>query len=314
MNPEEIQAVVTKAAQAVEDGYVFPDKGADIAALLRAHLAEDRYAGCTGPAELGTSVTADLTDASGDLHLRLLFHEAGVVGEEDEAALAASWAEQARHTAGGMRRVERLDDNVAVVEVGPVLGDPSVAGAAVVAAMSLAADADALVIDVRGCRGGSPDGVVLLLSHLFGDDPVRLSDIEHREEGTRQFWTAAVLPGRRFGPDKPVAVVVGPETFSGGVGLAFDLQEQGRATIVGERTRGGAHPRIGVVVHPQLELTLPIARSVSLFTGGNWEGVGVQPDVEVPADQALEAALALLRESLQDPAGQGTSDPAKTES
>ncbi|TPG19561.1 S41 family peptidase [Pedococcus bigeumensis] len=312
MNPAEIQAIVTKAAQAVEDGYVFPDKGADIAALLRAHLAEDRYAACTRPAELGSSVTADLCAASGDLHLRLLFHEDGAVGEEDQAALAAAWAEQARQTAGGMRRVERLDGNIGVIEVGPVLGHPGTAGGAVVAAMSLVADADALVIDVRGCRGGSPDGVVLLLSHLFGDEPVRLSDIESREEGTRQFWTAAVLPGRRFGPDKPAAVLVGPETFSGGEGLAFDLQEQGRATIVGESTRGGAHPRIGVVVHPQLELTLPVARSVSLFTGGNWEGVGVQPDVEVPADQALDTALALLRESLQDRVGQGTSDPAKT--
>jgi hypothetical protein len=305
MNPDEIQAIVTKAAQAVEDGYVFPDKGADIAARLRAHLAEDRYAACAGPAELGTSVTADLRDACGDLHLRLLFHEDGALGEEDQTALAATWAEQARHTAGGMRRVERLDGNIGTVEIGPVLGHPSMAGAAVVAAMSLVADADALVIDVRGCRGGSPDGVVLLLSHLFGDEPVRLSDIQSREEGTRQFWTAAVLPGRRFGPDKPVAVLVGPETFSGGEGLAFDLQEQGRATIVGESSRGGAHPRIGVVVHPQLELTLPIARSVSLFTGGNWEGVGVQPDVEVPADQALCTALALLRGVLAASGGSG---------
>lgn len=312
MSPEEIQTIVTKAAQAVEDRYVFPDRGADIAALLRAHLLQDRYAACTDPSDLAESVTADLREAADDLHLRLLFHEDGAVGEEDEAALAAFWAEQARQTAGGMRRVERLDDGIAVVEVGPVLGHPSVAGASVVAAMSLVADAGALVIDVRGCRGGSPDGVVLLLSHLFGDEPVRLSDVESREEGTRQFWTAAVLPGRRFGPDKPVAVLVGPETFSGGEGLAFDLQEQGRATIVGERTRGGAHPRIGVVLHPHLELTLPIARSVSLFTGGNWEGVGVQPDIEVPADQALDTALTLLRESLQDPAGQGTSDPAKT--
>lgn len=298
MNPAEIHAVVTKAAQAVEDGYVFPDKGASIAALLRAHLAEDRYAGCAGPADLGAFVTADLRDASGDLHLRLLFHEGGAVGEEDQEALAATWAEQARQTAGGMRRVERRDGNIGVVEVAPVLGHPGMAGAAIVAAMSLVADADALVIDVRGCRGGSPDGVVLLLSHLFGGEPVRLSDIESREEGTRQFWTAAVLPGRRFGPDKPVAVLVGPETFSGGEGLAFDLREQGRATIVGEPTRGGAHPRIGVVVHPQLELTLPTARSVSLFTGGNWEGIGVQPDVEVPADQALDTALTLLRAGL----------------
>jgi C-terminal processing protease CtpA/Prc len=95
-----------------------------------------------------------------------------------------------------------------------------------------------------------------------------------------------------------VAVLVGPDTFSGGEGLAFDLQEQGRATVVGQRTKGGAHPRIGVTVHPHLELTLPIARSVSVSTGENWEGKGIRPDVEVPAEEALDAALARLIESL----------------
>jgi len=30
----------------------------------------------------------------------------------------------------------------------------------------------------------------------------------------------------------------------------------------------------------------------------NWEGTGVEPDVKVPADQALEAAQKLAREKL----------------
>ena len=159
------------------------------------------------------------------------------------------------------------------------------------------------MLDVRRCRGGSPDGVVLLLSHLFGAEPVRLSDIESRDDGTRQFWTVPVEPARRFGPDKPVAVLVGPETFSGGESLAFDLQEQGRAVVVGQPTRGGAHPRVGVVVHPQLELTLPVARSVSLFTGGDWERTGVQPDILVsPDEDPVPVALAALA-STNTPAG-----------
>ena len=91
MNPEQIQAIVTKAAQAVEDGYVFPDKGAAVAATAprpprRGPVCRVRRPRATSP----SSVTADLRDASGDLHLRLLFHEDGAVGEEDEAALAAT--------------------------------------------------------------------------------------------------------------------------------------------------------------------------------------------------------------------------------
>ncbi|WP_235438658.1 hypothetical protein [Streptomyces yangpuensis] len=42
-------------------------------------------------------------------------------------------------------------------------------------------------------------------------------------------------------------------------------------------------------------VAVPTARTVSTVTGGNWEGVGVVPDVPVPADQALETALKAAR-------------------
>lgn len=277
-------AVVSTCASALESRYVFPDLGRTAATTLRDGLAGGRYAAATLPGALAELVTADLQQVSSDLHLRLLFHEHGAVGEEDEDAQERHWAEEMRRTAGGIRSVQRWDDGTAVLSIGPVLGHPAHAGRAIRSAMALVADADALLVDVRGCRGGSPDGVVLLLSHLFGAEPVRLSDIDSREEGLRQFWTVPVDEASRFGTHKPVAVVVGPDTFSGGEALAFDLQEQGRATVVGQPTRGGAHPRVGLVVHPQLELTLPVARSVSLFTGGDWEGAGVQPDLLVDGD------------------------------
>jgi C-terminal processing protease CtpA/Prc len=40
----------------------------------------------------------------------------------------------------------------------------------------------------------------------------------------------------------------------------------------------------------QIELRLPVARSINPVTGGNWEGVGVQPDISVPAPDALDVA------------------------
>jgi hypothetical protein len=38
------------------------------------------------------------------------------------------------------------------------------------------------------------------------------------------------------------------------------------------------------------------ARALNPITTTNWEGVGVIPDVKVPADEALDAALRLARE------------------
>jgi len=38
---------------------------------------------------------------------------------------------------------------------------------------------------------------------------------------------------------------------------------------------------------------IPVGRSFDPDTGEGWEGVGVKPDVEVPADKALDEALKL---------------------
>jgi C-terminal processing protease CtpA/Prc len=87
-----------------------------------------------------------------------------------------------------------------------------------------------------------------------------------------------------------VWILTSASTFSGGEALAYDLQALGRATVVGEVTRGGAHPSTLVSLAEHVELRLPVARSVNPITGGNWEAVGVQPDVAVPAAEALAVA------------------------
>ena len=176
-------------------------------------------------------------DVAHDLHLRVIHHPDGVPPTEDPAAYEDYWREMARTTAGGMRRVERLAGNVAHLSVGPVLAPAGPSWDAVTAAMALVADADALVLDVRECRGGDPDTVQLLLSHVVGDEPVRLVDIESRVEGLRQRWTHPVA-ARRFGPDRPLVVLTSAATFSGGEEVAFDVQLLGRGP-----GRGGAHPR-----------------------------------------------------------------------
>ncbi|MDQ3112592.1 MAG: S41 family peptidase [Actinomycetota bacterium] len=93
-------------------------------------------------------------------------------------------------------------------------------------------------------------------------------------------------------------VLTSNRTFSGGEELTYDLQQLRRAVVVGETTRGGAHPRRGFRLTDHLEATVPVARARNPHSGQNWEGTGVRPDVSVAADQALDVALALAREAL----------------
>jgi C-terminal processing protease CtpA/Prc len=291
MRTDEIRPVIDRLATLVAEHYVFPEVGAEIADRLTKAAADGRYDVLAEPEELAAQVTADLQEGNGDRHLRLKFHLDEVVDETDPVAEELAWRRQAELTAGGMARVERLPGNVGLLEIRPLLFDPSHAGAAVSAAMSLLAATDALLIDLRRCLGGSPEMVTFLCSHLFDGEPVHLNDLVTPADGTvRQFWTVPYLPGQRFGGSKPIWVLTSSTTFSGAEELTYDLQQLGRATIVGERTGGGAHPREGFKLHTHLEATIPIQRALNPTSQTNWERVGVAPDVEVPVDDAFPEA------------------------
>ena len=62
---------------------------------------------------------------------------------------------------------------------------------------------------------------------------------------------------------------------------------------MGEVTGGGANPGGPRRIHEHFAVFVPTGRAINPVTKTNWEGVGVQPDVMVPADQALEKAKEL---------------------
>ena len=108
---------------------------------------------------------------------------------------------------------------------------------------------------------------------------------------TEEFWTRDSVPGLRFGGAKAVYVLTSSHTFSGGEEFTYDLQQLQRATIVGETTGGGAHPMSSHRIDDHFLIAVPFARPVNPVTHANWEGVGIAPDVKVPAVDALATAL-----------------------
>ena len=156
--------------------------------------------------------------------------------------------------------------------------------------MQLVSNTHALIFDLRRNRGGSPDGVQLWNSYLFPDSETLLNTIYSGETGEiRQFWILPSVPGERY-LDRPVYVLTSDFTFSAGEEFTYNLKTHKRAVLIGETTRGGAHPTDVIPLTATLELTVPIARSINPITGTNWEGVGVEPDIAVAAERAYDLA------------------------
>lgn len=285
--------IVTETAKLIVDHYVFPEAAEQLSALLSERLAAGRYAAAGTAEELSVLVTEDLQSVNGDRHLRLKFH-AEEVPEEPGGALLAEITREADGSMNGVPLVQRLDGGVALLELAPIIFPMQLkdgaAGETLIAGLNLVACAEALIIDLRRTRGGSPDTVAFVCSYLL-DESTHLNTNYWRDGDTyAQSWTLPYVPGPRFGGSKPLYVLTSGTTFSGGEELSYDLQQLGRAVVVGERSRGGAHPREGYTVHPHLEATVPTGRSVNPVSGTDWEGVGVQPDIEVPAAEALDRA------------------------
>ncbi len=162
------------------------------------------------------------------------------------------------------------------------------------AAMNFLANTDALIIDLRQYLGGYPGMTALISSYLFGEEPTHLNSIYWRDEDvTQQYWTLPYIPGKRFG-DKPVYVLISKVTFSAGEGFACNLKTRQRATLVGEKTDGGAHPGASYRLHPHFEVFIPVGRAINPIPNANWEGVGVLPDIAVSQVQALKVAYRLV--------------------
>lgn len=151
----------------------------------------------------------------------------------------------------------------------------------------------AVVLHVRANRGGDPGTVALVLDWLLGQEPKHLSDVISRDH-TRPWWTAGRPAELALPAATPVAALIGGKTYSSGEALAYHLQGQGRGRILGQASRGAADHVTPIRLTSHVNAFVPEGYVRDAVTGGNWEAVGVKPDVAVDEGDALDAAVELL--------------------
>jgi C-terminal processing protease CtpA/Prc len=300
--PEEQARVARQAADLIEQRYVDPDQGRRIAKTLRSH----QWAAPMEPESFATSMTSFLRETSRDGHFTFQYSATPISAAGGEEAFSAEAMERiyGAHRNHGVEKVERLEGNVMLLDL-RVFPPPTMAGDVIAAAMTLVAQGDALIIDLRR-NGGGTETSNLLMSYLL-PPATELSGMYDRPTNLRTHVTTSNwVPGRVFGSEKPVYVLTSKRTFSAAEAVAYDLQAAKRATIVGEVTGGGANPFEYRRIDDHFALGLPEARSINPVTGTNWQGVGVKPDVAVPADQALDRALELAKAAIRGRSAAGS--------
>jgi C-terminal processing protease CtpA/Prc len=293
-NPGERRAAIERTAQLLESNYVYPDRGSKFGKELRRE-ARAAWVSAGTPEEFAKSFTEKLRALSADGHFHVAFRQDGADATEETTFGAAEFEKYyGKAVNHGFEQVSRLDGNVGYLDL-RVFAPPGMGADMAAAAMTLLAQTSALIIDLR--RNGGGDGAMgLLIAGYLLDGATAMSGTYDRpSDKLTPSMTPVWVPGRRFGADKPVYVLISKHTFSAAEAFAYDLQALKRVTVIGEPSGGGAHPFEYRRISDHYVLSLPEGRSINPITGGDWEGVGVIPDVRVNADQALDEALKLAR-------------------
>ena len=222
---------------------------------------------------------------------------------------------------GGGGAVLTWQDDIAVLTVNTMMGQDTIEEIDAAYDTIAAHGARGLIIDLRE-NGGGAFAVKPLVEHVLSapldagafvsqpwnarmDRAPRLDDVGDVApwEGwsVRSFWEhvqTAEITRIRFVPDEvqfdgPVYVLTSAQTASAAEMAADALKASGRARLVGETTAGQMLSQTMYELPGRLHLALPIADYYS-FANGRIEGAGVSPHIAVPADAAMNTALAAL--------------------
>ncbi|NIM18113.1 MAG: hypothetical protein GTO45_39595, partial [Candidatus Aminicenantes bacterium] len=292
---KERKSVVERVSQLLVEKYVFPETAEKCVKHIQSRLSAGAYDKIKNPREFVISLNKDLQSISKDKHMRVVVLFGQSSKEENPLLDKLSYNHFLQRGNFGFISVKWIKGNIGYLDL-RAFCPVDVAGEKVVAVMSFLSNMDAIIIDLRKeVMGGRPEMVQLICSYFF-DKPTLLGKTYFRKDDiTEENWTLREVQGKRM-PDIPLYILTSKNVFSAGESFTYNLQALKRATVIGERTKGGAHITQKIQINDRFVVYVPWGRAINPITGTNWEGVGVEPDIKVKSKNALKVALEMARE------------------
>ena len=278
---------VQSIAESLRDVYVYPELGQRMADALLQNQADGSYDDLTRAGTLAERLTEDALDVSNDMHIWVEAQNPMAQASTDPVNRDVS---ELRRDNYDFREVSVLPGNVGYIKF-DMIHDDEEAQEITASALGEVARCEALILDLRDNIGGEWGTAGLILGYVLPGGTVLSHSYDRDGRRIEESSVPRIIPGEPFADDVPVYVLTSGRTGSAAEALAYKLKHTGRATLVGEVTRGAAHASEEVVVNDYFRVSIPFRRSENVVTGTDWEGVGVVPQIEVAADDALEAAV-----------------------
>jgi len=282
LTAEKRTAIIDKIVEVFDEYYPLPDVAADMIKYIKEKRKKGEYDKFTDLVKFTSQLTTDLRSRSNDLHIKVTPYEKLPDDLLAETRLGSPYKNY------GFQKVEIMLGNIGYIELNS-FNNPKSAGPTAIAAMNFVAHCDALIIDLRANGGGDTDMDQFLSSYFFDKSRHLYDRYTRKDDKTEQIWTQTWVPGPRIS-EVPIYILLSRNTYSAAEGFSYQLQQMGRAVLIGEKTKGGAHG-VQYQSYPELSINLkvPYTSSFVPYSKTNYLD-GVIPDIAVPAGKALMTA------------------------
>jgi len=163
LTPETIKETIAGIQKAIRENYLFPEQADALCRSVEDHHAIGDYDQITDPKTLCEQLTEHLRDVVNDKHLQVLLpKDMPHIGRPATKKLS----DKQRMGEHGLTKVEILPGNVGYISV-TMFNPLSDSADRINGAMQFVKNTDALIIDLRKCRGGSADSADFHLSYFF---------------------------------------------------------------------------------------------------------------------------------------------------
>ena len=180
----------------------------------------------------------------------------------------------------------------------------------VIGVLEALGDIDGLIIDIRSSEGGSGDlaheiASVFIDQRRFGISSQTRNGPGHEDFSPLVDWY--MEPHSDYHFLKPIVLLTNRASLSASDDFALMLAELPHVTLMGDNTSGAMSSTSFIRFLPNGWQFLISHRRTFNSAGLNLEGIGIEPDIYVPAtreeldngeDKVLEAAIELLQENL----------------
>lgn len=295
--------VIKSICSLLQTKYVFPEVAEKISTFLNTNIENGNYKSIIQPQVFAKRLTQDIQSINNDPHLLVTFAPSKVKqhlqdnNQFDFLQPIKKNNEQIKQGDFGFKEVKILDGNIGYLDLRR-FADTSKARDTAIKAMNFLSKTDAIIIDLRNNSGGSPNMIQLITSYFYSSTPVHLNSFYWRQTNSyTETWTLPNVPGKRR-PDIPLYVLTSSSTFSGAEEFAYNLKNLKRATLIGETTKGGAHPSILEIASERFMILIPTGRAINPITNTNWEGKGVEPHIKTTSEEALSIAKKMALKKL----------------